>query len=235
MQYSQLPKKAHRFIKPIGLPDQLRLSTKRHYVCRGLAVLGLLPLSASLLMAITLDGGEQSFYQVLVALLLPILFILGTLKHHLVLDNPSGQRFKQLQFMGFHFKKASQAPLQSTELLLRHDSHDRSQYELKIDTLVYSIGNLADTKQVVMFIAHTFKIPAKEQISDFPNIHDLTSLPPANATDDKNSHATDEIFPPIIIPPLWSPKVVLRFFYPLPFLMAFGVAIKFIGDLLHVL
>lgn len=235
MEYSQLPKQAQRFIKPAGLPDKLRLPTKYHYIFRGVAILGLLPLSASILMAIALDGDEQSFYQFLVALLLPIQFILGTLKHHLVLDNPSGQRFKQLQFMGFHFKKSSQAPLQSTELLLRHDSHDRSQYELKIDTLVYSIGNLTDTKQVVMFIAHTFKIPAKEQISDFPNIHDLTSQSPANANQDKNSHATDEIFPPIAIPPLWSPKVALRIFYPLPFFMAFGVAIKFIGGLLHAL
>ncbi|WP_076410069.1 hypothetical protein [Shewanella sp. UCD-KL12] len=235
MQYSQLPEKAYRFIKPTGLPQQLLLASKSHYLFRGLALLGILPLCASFLMAVSLDGTEQVFYLFVVGFLILVVLILCSLKHYLVLDNPSDQRFKQLQFMGFHFKKASQAPLQSTELLLRHDSHDRSQYELKIDTLVYSIGNLTDTKQVVMFIAHTFKIPAKEQISDFPSIHDLTSQSPANANQDKNSHATDEVFPPIIIPPLWSPKVALRFFYPLPFFMAFGVAIKFIGGLLHVL
>lgn len=256
MHYSQLPKKAHRFIKPVGLPDQLRLPTKRHYVCRGFALLGLLPLSASLLMAITLDGGEQTFYQFVVALLLPTLFILGTLKHHLVLDNPSQQRFVQLQFWGYHFKKIYQAPLKSTALLLRHDSHDRSLYELKLHDLIYPIGSLTDTTQVVTFFAHTFNIPAQEQISDFPNIHPLdiyaqavspvTSAnkdAPATHKDVQQNldalNATNKInqspLPSIFIEPLWKPKLLIRFFYPLPFLIAFGVVMKFFGGLLNAL
>ncbi|WP_434938154.1 hypothetical protein ACRWQN_12855 [Shewanella sp. HL-SH8] len=31
MQYSQLPKQ-YKFINPVGLPEQLRIATKRHFV-----------------------------------------------------------------------------------------------------------------------------------------------------------------------------------------------------------
>jgi hypothetical protein len=260
VQYSQLSKKAHRLIKPAGLPMQLRLATKNHYICRGFAILGLLPLSASVLMAITLDGGEQTFYQFVVALLLPLVLVLGLIKHHLVLDNPSKQRFVQLQFMGYHFKKAYQAPLQSTELLLRHDSHDRSQYELKLHNIIYPIGSLADTTQVVFFFAKTFTIPAKEQVTDFPNIHDLEVSPLADSSvvshysgpnviesPSEPNHANansvgvgisknaDNIGgntqPSVYIKPLWQAKMAIRFFYPLPFIMVFGFTMKFIGGL----
>lgn len=33
------------------------------------------------------------------------------------------------------------------------------------------------------------------------------------------------------IEPLWSPKLILKLFYPLPFIMAFGFVMKFIGSL----
>ncbi|QSX40153.1 hypothetical protein [Shewanella cyperi] len=263
MQYSQLSKKAHRFINPRGLPEQLRLATKSHYVFRGFALLGLLPLSASLVMAITLDGGEQTFYQFVSALLLPAVLILGSLRQYLVLDNPSRQRFVQSQLLGYHFKKTYQAQLQSTELLLRHDSYDRNQYELKLHDIVYPIGSLADTTQVMMFFAQTFNLTAKEQVTDFPNIRELNtlsstepliaSLPPNgqnkpvaqefNSIDTANGPGaqaaanqietdnTAHTLPATQIEPLWQPGVVIRFFYPLPFLMAFGFVMKFIGVL----
>ena len=264
MQYSQLPKQAQRFIRPEGLPEQLRLATKNHYVCRGLAILGLLPLLSSLLMAVTLDGAQQTVYQFVVVLLLPVLLILGTLKHHLVLDNPSKQRFVQLQIFGYHCQKAYQAPLPSTELLLRHSSYDRSQYELKLDNIVYPIVSLVDATQVTMFFASTFNIPAKEQVSNFPHIHNLIasstetpletssklnktnnqSIPDANTTfnkqttkpqnspttkDNDNTGKNKQAAP--FVAPLWQPKVIIRIFYPLPFLMLFGFIMKYLGTL----
>lgn len=262
MQYSQLSKKAQRFINPDGLPEQLRLATKSHYVRRGLALLALLPLSASLIMAITLDGGEQTFYQFVVALLLPVVIILWAFKQHLVLDNPSQQRFVQSQFLGYHFKKAYLAPLKSTELLLRHDSYNRNQYELKLHNLVYPIGSLTDTTQAMMFFAQTFNLPAKEQITQFPNIRELDILSSnealiaslslndqnkplvqevgtINTVDGYSAQATDVkengnlAHRPLSadIEPLWHPKLILKLFYPLPFIMVFGFAMKFIGSL----
>ncbi|GIU31692.1 hypothetical protein TUM4637_23780 [Shewanella hafniensis] len=262
MQYSQLSKKAQRFINPDGLPEQLRLATKSHYVRRGLALLGLLPLSAPLIMAITLDGGEQTFYQFVVALLLPVVLILWAFKQHLVLDNPSQQRFVQSQFLGYHFKKAYLAPLKSTELLLRHDSYNRNQYELKLHNLVYPIGSLTDTTQAMMFFAQTFNLSAKEQITQFPNIRELDILSSneqliaslslncqdkpiaqevdtintvdgysAQATDVKENGNLAHRSLSADIEPLWPPKLILKLFYPLPFIMAFGFAMKFIGSL----
>jgi hypothetical protein len=264
MEYSQLPKQAQRFIKPAGLPDKVRLPTKYHYIFRGFAILGLLPLSASVLMALTLSGAEQTFYQVVTCLLCPPLLLLVFLKHHLILDNQTQQRFVQLTILGYHGKKSHLAPLQSTELLLRHNSHNRSQFELKLHDIVYPIGDLADTKLLAMFFANLFKLTAKEQISDFPHIHQLTfdsaigsvsrekipntsnkqaqveSKPCAEVTLSQARHSLDnnqnnQSAVPInsapFIEPLLQPKLVIRIFYPLPFLMVFGFIMKYVGSL----
>ncbi|MCL1066069.1 hypothetical protein L2735_04510 [Shewanella olleyana] len=257
MQYSQLPKIARRFIQSDGLPDQLRFSTKQHYICRGFAVLGLLPLSASLVMAVTLDGVEQTFYQIVVGLLLVIVILLGSLKHHFVLDNSNKHCFCQLQLLGVFFKKKTITSLKSTQLLYRHNRHDRSLFELKIGRDSYNTGSLTDTMNTALFIAQRFDIQVNEQVSDYPNIHpidisslassstesitsanvntqdaqiDLVSQKLATAENIKVSNQVSVDF----IEPLFCPKKLVKILYPLPFLMLFAVMMKFVGGYLNV-
>ncbi|WP_144211074.1 hypothetical protein [Shewanella donghaensis] len=257
MQYSQLPKMARRFIQSDGLPKHLRFSTKLHYICRGFAVLGLLPLSASLVMAVTLDGAEQTFYQIVAGLLLVTVILLGSLKHHFVLDNSNKHCFFQLQLFGVFFKKKAITTFQSTQLQYRHNRHDRSQFELKIGRDSYNTGSLTDTMNTALFIAQRFDIQVNEQVSDYPNIHpvhietlassstesitpanlsiqdaQLISTPPNYATA-SNSNVSSQAAVDFI-EPLWRPKKLVRIIYPLPFLMLFAVVMKLIGGYLNV-
>jgi hypothetical protein len=256
VQYSQLSKQARRFINPVGLPEQLRFATKTHYFFKAFAFLGLLPLCASIVMAFTLEGGEQTFYQFVVAVLLPAVVICWLLKHYLVLDNASQQRFVQLQMLAYHFKKQQAAPLAATELLLRHSSHDRRQYMMKLHDMTYYTGNLDETTALVLFIAQQFTLKATEQVTDFPNIHALTvnlavepelnsasqSAAGVNLTNHgkvraencvkdsaKDCDKSNSPSPPI--EQLWHGKKAIRLFYPLPVILLFGLVMKFIGGL----
>jgi hypothetical protein len=256
VQYSQLSKQARRFINPVGLPEQLRFATKTHYFIKAFAFLGLLPLCASIVMALTLEGGEQTFYQVVVALLLPAVVICWLLKHYLVLDNASQQRFVQLQCLAYHFKREQAAPLAATELLLRHSSYDRRQYMMKLHDVTYATGNLDETSALVLFIAKKFNLKATEQVTDFPNIHALAAhsavepqlssalqlAPAVNLSDSgkasvensgkDNLKVSDQhkaSSPPI--EQLWHGKIAIRFLYPLPVILLCGLVMKFIGGL----
>ncbi|MGI1999504.1 hypothetical protein [Shewanella frigidimarina] len=252
MQYSQLPKQ-YKFINPVGLPEQLRIATKRHYFCKAFCFLGLIPLCASVLMTLTLDGNQQLFYQAVVALLLPTLILLGLCQHYLVFDRTTNQRFVQLQLLGYYFKENNCESLQSTELILLHNVNDRSQYCMRLNGTSYMIGTLEETSELVLFISQNFNITAKEQVTDFPNIHTLDTHVPAvslpesgsqgiytmdmptsnsNSLHKANAKQTNSIdSPSMFIQPLWQVRIGLRLLYPLPFILLFCFSMKYIGGL----
>ena len=254
MQYSQLPKQ-YKFINPVGLPEQLRIATKRHYFCKAFCFLGLIPLCASVLMTLTLDGNQQLFYQAVVALLLPTLILLGLCQHYLVFDRATHQRFVQLQLLGYYFKKNNCESLQSTELILLHNVNDRSQYCMRLNGTSYMIGTLQETSELVLFISQNFNIKAKEQVTDFPNIHTLDTHVPAVSLAESGSQSISTIDIPdsnslhehkagahskqkdtlnsssIFIQPLWQVRIGLRLLYPLPFILLFCFSMKYIGGL----
>ncbi|GGP73417.1 hypothetical protein GCM10009347_42270 [Shewanella algicola] len=252
MQYSQLSKQ-YKFINPIGLPGQLRIATKRHYFCKVSCFLGLIPLCASVLMALTLDGNQQFFYQAVVALLLPTVILLGLCQHYLVLDCATNQRFVQLQLLGYCCKKNNCESLQSTELILLHNVNDRSQYCMRLNGTSYMIGTLVDASELVLFISQNFNITAREQVTDFPTIHTLdthalaTSLaesgsqsistidiPDSNSLHEHKANAKQKNTidsPSMFIQPLWQVRIGFRLLYPLPFILLFCFSMKFIGGL----
>ncbi|MGI2145417.1 hypothetical protein [Shewanella frigidimarina] len=252
MQYSQLPKQ-YKFINPVGLPEQLRIATKRHYFCKAFCFLGLIPLCASVLMTLTLDGNQQLFYQAVVALLLPTVILLGLCQHYLVFDCATHQRFVQLQLLGYCFKKNNCESLQSTELILLHNINDRSQYCMRLNGTSYMIGTLQEASNLVLFIAQNFNITAKEQVTDFPNIHTLdTHVPVASLAEScsqgiytmdmadsnslhehkANAKQKDTLnSSSMFIQPLWQVHTGLRLFFPLPFILLFCFSMKYIGGL----
>jgi hypothetical protein len=252
MQYSQLPKQ-YKFINPVGLPEQLRIATKRHYFCKAFCFLGLIPLCVSVLMTLTLDGNQQLFYQAVVALLLSTLILLGLCQHYLVFDRTTNQRFVQLQLLGYYFKENNGESLQSTELILLHNVNDRSQYCMRLNGTSYMIGTLEETSELVLFISQNFNITAKEQVTDFPNIHTLDTHVPAaslaesgsqgiytmdmptsnsNSLHKANAKQTNSIdSPSMFIQPLWQVRIGLRLLYPLPFILLFCFSMKYIGGL----
>lgn len=274
MQYSELSSQSKRFIKPIGLPEQLRFGTKAYYIARAFALLALLPLSASIVMAITLDGMEQTVYQFAVVILLSLDILLWGYNQRLIFDKPSQQRYVQSSFLGYRFSKIYCASLASTTLLLRPDSYNRNNYQLKLHDLVFVFTSLADAKQALMFLAQ-HGVPAKEQVSDFPHIREIDIQPIVSSSNESSVETKVEVDNNQVvakaevgyvnslgrsdestiddtpdtqqesldvnldsipsksplnnrIKPLWRFSSVLRLFYPLPVLMLFGFAVKFL-------
>ncbi|PMG48056.1 hypothetical protein [Shewanella sp. 10N.286.52.B9] len=233
MKYSELSRKAQWHISSNGLPLTLKLAAKNHYLIRGMSIILLVPLCAAIVMAMTLENGEQTYYIFVVLILSVLDFILWSLRQSLVLNMATQTRYIELSFLGHSLTKTEQASIHNTELLLRRSSSDHKQFEMKVHRSSYPVGTLTETIQAVMFISNTFKLAATEQVSHFPQILPLEdshlSKPPqeiqvSNPLNDANV-ATEGI----CITPLWQPIILAKFLLPLPFFLILGLLIKLIA------
>ena len=226
MQYSDLSKKAQRVIKPDGLPEQIRLGTKKHYYLRAVVLIIMFPLSASLVMAINLDGVQQTFYQVVVVLCILLATLSLSLSHKLILDISSYTRYLELKIWHFSLHKTTSEPLNNTALLLRRSSADHKQFEMKVHQHTYAIGCLTEATEAVRFISFATKIQATEQVSHFPEIRILERAPVKMAMVDDNNiagtYAAD-------VSSIWRPMTFAKFLLPWPFLLLLGFVIRLIG------
>ena len=230
LQYSQLSENTKVHIKATDIPLRLKLTTKKQSYIRALALILLAPLLASLTMAVTLDGMEQTFYQFVAGFLILLDLVLWLLTHTLVLDKESDTRYFELSFMGKHLSKTDPFPLSTTELLLRRFSKDHQQFELKIDQLSYPIGNFTETLRATLFVANHFDLQATEQISHFPQTCKLDEAQLAASMLIKHPCAAND--PIQEYPPLWQPINFARLLLPLPYLLMIGIGIKLFGGAL---
>jgi hypothetical protein len=226
MDYSQLSDNARVHLKGNELPTRLKFYTRKHYLIRAWTYILILPIAASLVMALYLDGKEQLFYQLSVLVLVASITGLYTLKHQLVFDRTSNTRYTELTLLRYSIKRSQPAPLNNTQLLIRRASHRASIYELKIDEYSYPIGSLTETLQALIFISHTFQLEPREQISQYPDIRPIQS-DPLNFVDRATAETTHSARQPLDITPLWRPINFVMLFAPLPPLLIIGFTIKF--------
>ncbi|WP_341503851.1 hypothetical protein [Gallaecimonas sp. GXIMD4217] len=175
----------------------------------------LLPLGASLLMAVVAQGGERFFYASCAGLLALLAGICLGMTEYLELG-PNGRVTRIRRLLGRRSSKVL-ARKEAARLLLSPFPQARNHYQLSLLGQHYPLGGLAKALAITRFVAHKGGLEVDEQISAWPETRPLSPdvKPPAGAD--------------VVETRLWSPGAVLRMLLPLLVFLGLGTVLSLLG------
>lgn len=244
LQYSNLGKGArwHLKLDPHGRPY---FAGGRQMIRVIWGLIGLVSLSAPLVMAFVLDGGEQIFYVIVsVCLSLFCLVFLGV-RQHLVFDKEQGVLREVRSWWGLLAREHQRIPLGETQVIVAPIAALSEGCQLELLEHRYTIGSAAETRQLAALLRDGCGVQAMDRVAAWPETRPLAddsqqetevSRQPSQAKQPEQpkqqkrpeASATASISADMRHPSLWDQAVLLKLAIPLPVLAVIGFVLAWV-------
>lgn len=197
-------------------------------------VIALVPLSASLLMAVVLRGVEQVIYTGSSAFLLSFSVLALGVRRHLIMNPEQGKLRLEKSWWGLGRAVIGHCRLADQRAVVAPVAELSEGCLLEFADQKYTVGSAEETRQLALFINRYFAVPAFDRVSQWPQEIALQSDTEAASTADTRLESggrprvsTVEVRSEY--PSIWDQHILLKLLLPLPLFIVLGVLLTLLG------
>lgn len=186
----------------------------------------LVPLSASVLMALVLTGGEQVFYGVVSLLLSLLSVVLLGARQHLLFDKPLGVLSEQRSWWGLFARETQQIPLCEVRVVVAPIAALDQGCQLEMLEHRFTIGGAAETRQLAALLRDNFGVQALDRVAAWPDTRPLSD----DGVGTPVALPADDLPADMRYKSLWDQPIVWKLALPLPLFALAGMGLSWVGS-----